>query len=210
MRNTTALAAIGAGVAILAVIGGTVLWSAMRGDAEAFAACRQGNVAGGMGEIDGPFELVSETGETVTSAEVFEEPALLYFGYTFCPDVCPLDNARNAAAADLLAGEGHDGIRPVFISVDPERDTPEVMAEFTDNMHPDMLGLTGSAEQVKGAADAYRVYYRVPETEEDYYLVDHTTFTYLVLPGHGAVDFFRRDTSPEEMAERVSCFLEEA
>ncbi|SLN24647.1 SCO1/SenC [Roseivivax jejudonensis] len=209
MRSLGALSAIAAGTAILGVVAGTVLFSQMRGDAEAFAECRQGNVAGGMGEIGGPFELVSETGDTVTDADVFTQPSLVYFGYTWCPDVCPLDNVRNVDATEILAESGAD-VQPVFITVDPARDTPEAMAEFTDAMHPDLLGLTGSEAQVKAAADAYRVYYNVPETDDEYYLVDHTTFTYLVLPEHGVVDFFRRDASAEDMAERVGCFLDTA
>ncbi|UMA64603.1 SCO family protein [Roseivivax marinus] len=209
MRNGTTIAALAAGAALLGIIGGTVLYSQMRGDAEVFADCRSANVAGGMGAIGGDFELVSETGETVTSDAVFETPSLVYFGYTFCPDVCPLDNQRNAQAADVMEEMGYD-VQPVFITVDPARDTPEVMAEFTDAMHPDMLGLTGSEAQVKAAADAYRVYYRVPETDEEYYLVDHTTFTYLVLPEAGVVDFFKREDTPEGMAERAACFIDAA
>ncbi|SFD68054.1 SCO family protein [Roseivivax sediminis] len=209
MRIGTGVAAIAAGVAILGIVGGTVLFSQMRGDAEAFANCREGNIAGGMGSVGGSFELVSETGETVTDSDVFDTPSLVYFGYTFCPDVCPLDNARNAEATELLAAEDAE-VQPVFITVDPRRDTPQVMSEFTDAMHPDMVGLTGSEEQVKAAADAYRVYYNVPDTEEEYYLVDHTTFTYLVMPEHGVVEFFRRETGAAEMAERVGCFLDAA
>lgn len=198
-----------AGAAILGLSAGLFAWSSLRGDAELFAECRQGNVAGGMGTVGGPFELVSETGETVTDEDVVTGPTLIYFGYTFCPDVCPLDAARNAEAVDLLAERGIE-TKPVFVSVDPERDTPEVLAEFTDAMHPDMLGLTGSKEQVDAAADAYRVYYSVPDTEDEFYLVNHTAFTYLVLPEHGAVDFYRREATAEEIADRVACYAEAA
>ena len=209
MANGRMIAAAAAATAIAGLTVGLFAWSEMRGDADVFAACRSGAVAGGMGAVGGPFELVSETGATVTDAEVVDRPALLYFGYTFCPDICPLDNVRNAAAADLLAERGIDA-RPVFVTVDPARDTPEVMADYTEAMHPEMVGLTGSEAQVKAAADAYRIYYRVPESDDEYYLVDHTTFTYLVLPGHGVVDYFRRETPPEEIAERTACFVEAA
>lgn len=171
------------------------------------AQCRGGVVATGSASIGGPFELVSETGETVTEAEVLTRPSLVYFGYTFCPDVCPMDVARNAEAVDLLQERGYD-VQPVFISVDPDRDTPEVVEWFTDAMHPDMLGLTGSLEQVAAASRAYKTYYRKQEGDEEYYLVDHSTFTYLMLPGSGFADFFRREDSPMQMAERVACFLE--
>ena len=179
---------------------------------DAFAQCRASNVAGGAGQIGGPFELVSETGETVTEEDVIDRPTLIYFGYTFCPDVCPLDAARNAAAVDLLEERGYM-VRPVFISVDPARDTPEVLAEFTDYLHPRMLGLTGSADQVRAASKAYRTYYQAQEPAEgaeEFYLVDHSTMSYLSLPEHGFVEFFRRDVSAEQMADRVACFADAA
>ncbi|WP_299193917.1 SCO family protein [uncultured Litoreibacter sp.] len=172
-----------------------------------FAQCSQGAVAGG--DIGGPFELVSETGATVTERDVITEPTLVYFGYTYCPDVCPLDAARNAEAVDVLKEQGVDAT-PVFITIDPERDTPEVLAEFTDVMHPKMIGLTGSAGQVKAASQAYRTFYKKQPGGGEDYLVDHSTFTYLVLPEKGFVDFFRRDATPDQMAETVACYANAA
>ncbi|MEB8388961.1 SCO family protein [Rhodobacteraceae bacterium KMM 6894] len=201
--------AIAASVSVIALLGATYYVTQMRGSDDVFAQCRSAAVAGGTGAIGGDFTLVDETGQTVTSAEVLSEPSLIYFGYTFCPDVCPLDNARNAEAVELLEERGVM-VQPVFITIDPARDTPEVMAEFTEYMHPRMLGLTGSPEQVKAASKAYRTYYKAQEPEEgaeDYYLVDHSTFTYLTLPDHGFVEFFRRDISAEAMAETVQCFV---
>ena len=157
--------------------------------------------------MGGPFELMSSVGETVTDRDVITEPSLVYFGYTYCPDVCPLDTARNAEAVDLLAERGVSAT-PVFISVDPERDTPDVVGEFAYNMHDKMIGLTGTPEQVKAASQAYRTYYRKQEGDPDYYLVDHSTFTYLVLPEHGFVEYFRRDISAERLADLALCFVE--
>ena len=158
--------------------------------------------------IGGPFELISETGETVTDQDVITEPTLIYFGYTFCPDVCPLDSARNASAAYILEDQGID-IGTVFISVDPPRDTVEVVKDYTDNFHDDMIGLTGSPEQVKTASQAYRTYYRAQEGDPDYYLVDHSTQTYLVFPETGFATFFRRDSTPEQVAETTACFIDQ-
>lgn len=169
-----------------------------------YAQCRGGQVAGG--DIGGPFTLIDQTGRTVTEAEVITKPSLVYFGYTFCPDVCPLDNQRNAEAVDILEEQGIE-VTPVFISVDPKRDTPEVMADFAEAMHPRMIALTGSEEQVKAASQAYKTYYRVQDPEEEYYLVDHSTFTYLMIPEKGFMDFFKREATADEMAERVSCFV---
>ncbi len=174
-----------------------------------FAQCRSSQVAGGAVAIGGPFTLVNGEGVTVTDADVITEPSILYFGYTFCPDVCPMDAARNADAIDVLDERGVSAT-PVFISVDPERDTPEVVAEFADYMHPKMIGLTGSEDQVRAASLAYRTYYNRQDGDEEFYLVDHSTFSYLVLPDHGFVEFFRRETTPEQMADTVACFAKAA
>lgn len=192
---------------VTAMIGGTVYMAFFNSPDDPLAQCRGGVVATGSASIGGPFELVSETGETVTEAEVLTRPSLIYFGYTYCPDVCPLDVARNADAIDLLQARGYD-VQPVFVTIDPERDTPDVVGDFTDAMHPDMLGLTGSAEQIAAASRAYKTYYRKQDGDPAYYLVDHSTFTYLMLPETGFADFFRREDSPTQMAERVACFID--
>ncbi|MBD3677426.1 MAG: SCO family protein [Rhodobacteraceae bacterium] len=199
MLKTYAIAAF---VAIVGLIGGTA-WFAFRGD----PACGTAQVAGGAAAIGGPFTLVDETGRTVTEADVLTKPTLVYFGYTFCPDVCPTDSARNADALDLLQQQGYDA-QAIFITVDPERDTPEALAEFTDYMHPDMLGLTGTPEQVKVATQAYKTFYSKPESDDEYYLVDHMTFTYLMLPETGFATFFKRDDSAEKIAEQAACFID--
>lgn len=205
MRISTKTAAIAASVLVVAGLG--VSWIASRGgDADMFAQCRRG-VVGGTAQIGGPFTLVSETGETVTDKDVITKPSLVYFGYTYCPDVCPLDNARNADAVSILDERGYD-VTPVFISVDSDRDTPEQMREFTDIMHPKMIGLTGSKEQIAAASKAYRTYFKVQNPGDPYTLIDHSTQTYLVFPESGFAEFFNRDDSAEDMAERVACFVD--
>jgi len=192
---------------LLAMLGVTWWLTYGRGGDYAFAQCRSGSIAGGTAAIGGPFTLVNGAAETVTEAEVLTKPSLIYFGFTFCPDVCPLDNARNAEAVDLLTERGYD-VQPVFISIDPERDTPEVMAEYVGWMHEKMVGLTGSLEQVKVASRAYKTFYSKQETGDEFYLVDHSTFTYLVLPETGFAEFFKRGDSAEEMATRTACFID--
>lgn len=199
--------AIAAGAVVGALLIGTFAFTQMPRDEDIFAECRMSQTAGGA--IGGPFELVSETGETVTDADVITGPTLIYFGYTFCPDVCPLDNMRNAQAIEILDEQGVE-VNPVFISIDPERDTVDIVREFTDNFHERMLGLTGTPEQVRAASQAYRTYYAKQDAEDEFYLVDHTTMSYLVFPEQGFVEFYRRDVTPEEMAESLSCFVEAA
>lgn len=209
MSVSTRRIALASGSAIAVLLIGLYAVTQQRG-ADVFAECRQSVIAGGTGAIGGAFTLVDENGATVTDREVLTKPSLVYFGYTFCPDVCPADMGRNVAAIDVLDEMGYD-VTPVFISVDPARDKPEVLKEWTDYLHPRLIGLTGTEEQIRAAANAYKTYYRVPENPEDeYYLVDHMTQTYLMLPGHGFVEFYSRETSPETMAENVACFVDHA
>jgi protein SCO1/2 len=205
MQKTAAF--IAAAVVVAALAGIYAATTLTGGDEDAFAQCRAGAVAGGA--IGGPFTLISATGEAVTETDVITEPSILYFGYTFCPDVCPLDSMRNAQAVDILAEQGVSAT-PVFISIDPARDTPEVVGRFADNFHDKMIGLTGSDAQVAAASQAYRTYYRRGEGDDAFYLMDHSTFSYIVLPGAGFVDFIRREDTPEDVATRVACFAEAA
>lgn len=208
IRNRVLLLIVAFTALILLVIGG--FWLVRGQSDDQFAQCRQGVVAGGLDQFGGAFELTDQDGHKVTDQDVFSKPALLYFGYTFCPDVCPIDTSRNAMAADLLQDEGYD-IRPVFITVDPKRDTPEVLRDFAEVIHPDMIGLTGSSDEIAAVNKLWRNYYQSHDDGTDpYYLVDHMTNTYLVLPQHGTVEFLTRDLSAEDMAERVGCFLDAA
>ena len=206
-KPATGLYAGMAALAVAALLGGTY-WAIQSNQSDdIFAECRGGAVGGGA--IGGPVSLVNGDGQSVTDAEIFTKPTLLYFGYTFCPDVCPLDNQRNAEAVDILEESGFD-VQPAFISVDPARDTPDVVRDFAANLHPKMIGLTGSEEQVKAASQAYKTYYKKQDSTDEFYLVDHSTFTYLVLPQHGFVEFFKREDSASDMAARTACFVSRA
>ncbi len=201
MNRIIALSAL----AVTAVFLGATLWVATRvSDDDQFSQCRSGTVAGDLG---GPFELVNAQGETVTDADVITQPTLIYFGYTFCPDVCPLDVDRNAQAVEILEERGKM-VTPVFITIDPARDTPDVVGEFAEAMHPRMIGLTGSDAQVKQASQAYRTYYKAHPPEDGEYLVDHSTFSYFVMPEIGFVDYFRRELTPDELADKMQCFMD--
>ena len=197
---------------LILMIAGTWLvsskyWPFSSEEIDQFVNCRSSTISGVVGSIGGPFTLIDQKGMTVTDADVITEPSLIYFGYTFCPDVCPLDTARNSEVVDILALDGKS-VTPVFISIDPKRDTPEVMAEYSEWIHPKMIGLTGSQEQVKAASEAYRTYYKLHSDEDnEFYLVDHSTLTYLVLPKHGFVEIFRRDQSAKKIAEKLACYI---
>lgn len=205
----TRLYAILATAVLSLVLGGVWMLTMMNRSDNPFADCSSSQIAGGTAQIGGPFELVNSKGETVTDKDVLTAPSLIYFGYTFCPDVCPLDTSRNAEAIDILEQRGQM-VTPVFISIDPARDTPEAVGDFAANLHERMIGLTGSPEQVKAASKAYKTYYKAHPATDEYYLVDHSTFSYLVLPGHGFVEYFKRDTTAEDMADQIQCFLNNA
>lgn len=181
-------------------------WVVQRGvSSDTFAECRRGSVADGSASIGGPFTLTNGAGMRVTDADVIDKPTLLYFGYAFCPDFCPTDLARNAAAADILADQGVEaGL--VFVSIDPERDTPELASEFAAYLHPAMIGLSGSQEDVAAAASAYRVFWRKAGEDPEFYLMDHSTFTYLVAPGHPFLEFYPSGATAEEIAESLACY----
>jgi protein SCO1/2 len=195
-------------VGVAAILLGTTGYVSIQPEKDAFEQCSANKIAGGTSTIGGAFSLIDETGTRVTDAEVLTKPSIIYFGYTFCPDVCPTDITRNAEAVDLLDAAGIE-TTPIFISIDPARDTPEVMAEFTDIMHDRMIGLTGTEEDVKAASRAYKTYYKKNDGDDDeYYLVDHSTFTYLHFPERGVVDYFKREDTAEDIANRVACFAE--
>ena len=203
----TATYALGSVTALALLVGGSLYFGLSGRGPD--GSCGGAALTGESASIGGPFRLVDGSGNAVTDDEVLTGPSLVYFGYTFCPDVCPFDVARNAAAVDILADSGLDAT-PVFITVDPERDTPEVAAEYAEAFHPDMVGLSGSISQVEEAAKAYRVYFRKQDGDSEFYLVDHSTFTYLSIPGEGVVDYFRRADTAETVAERTSCRIRQA
>lgn len=197
-----------ASVAILASAGlGTFAYMKNATDADQFADCRATAVAGGAAAIGGPFSLIDHNGNRVTDVDVIDRPTLMYFGYTFCPDVCPFDTYRNAEAVALLDERGYD-VKPVMVTIDPTRDTPEAMEAFVTYLHEKMVGLTGTDEEIATAIKAYRVYASKNGDDPDNYLMDHSTSTYLMAPGYGFLDFFGRDDTPESMAERVACFVD--
>jgi protein SCO1/2 len=158
-------------------------------------------------KIGGPFTLVDQNGQTVTEADYAGRWLLVYFGFTYCPDVCPTSLTRNVDAIDLL-GEKGEMVTPVLISIDPQRDTPEKLKEYVNLFHPRMVGLTGTPQQTASVAKEYRVFYmKSPGNTPDTYLVDHSSLTYLIGPDGEFVEFFGHSTSAEEMANRIKQHL---
>jgi protein SCO1/2 len=167
----------------------------------------------GADAVGGPIELVDVNGATVTEADFAGEPAVVYFGFTHCPDICP---TTMYTLADALAQPGGFDVRPVLVSLDPERDTPAVMAAYvqTGGFPPGLVGLTGSRAQVDAAKAAFRVYSQraeIPGASDGAYNVDHSSFLY-VLDGtwrtRAIVNTIR--ATPDQMAACIAAGLERA
>ena len=164
---------------------------------------------GSFGEplIGGSFTLVDGTGATRTDEDFRGRLMLVYFGFTYCPDVCPTELQAMGQAVDLL-GEKADSVQPIFITIDPERDTPQMVGQYVESFHPRMVGLTGTPEQVAAAAKAYRVYYRKAEVEgSSDYLMDHSSIVYLMGRDGKFLTHFSHGTSPQDMAKGISKHL---
>ncbi|MCS6854076.1 MAG: SCO family protein [Elioraea sp.] len=154
--------------------------------------------------LGGPFSLIDETGARVTEATFRGSFMLIYFGFTYCPDVCPTELAKMAAALDLVGAEAEEVV-PILISVDPDRDTPAALAQYTDLFHPRLIGLTGTEAEIAAAARAFRAYYAKVRTGPgpDDYTMDHSAFIYLMGRRGEFVALFNPQTTPEAMAEAI-------
>ncbi len=154
--------------------------------------------------VGGPFTLIDQAGRRVTDQDLRGRWALIYFGYTFCPDACPLGLQNMTQALDLL-GDKAQQIRPVLITVDPARDTVAALAEYAKSFHPDLLALTGSEAEIATAAKAYRVFYKkVESAQHTDYLMDHSSIIYLMDPQGRYATHFTHQTSPQDMARELA------
>jgi len=164
----------------------------------------------GEAAVRSEFTLTDHTGERVTEADFLGRWQLVFFGFTYCPDVCPTTLAYMATVFDML-GETAKKIAPLFITVDPARDTPKVMADYVSAFHRRLVGLTGSEADVAAAADAFRVYYERMEEDSapDGYLMAHSGHIYLMTPeGRFETVFREGDQPPEEMAQKIENIME--
>ncbi|NNE57375.1 MAG: SCO family protein [Hellea sp.] len=174
---------------------------------------RSGKVtAVGVADIGGPFELVDHTGAPFTDQDLLGKPQLIYFGFAFCPDVCPLALQQMGMALSEIDPDG-SYFRPVFISVDPERDTPESLSVYvTNNGFPKgLIGLTGTPEQVSAAKAAYKIYsQKVPDPQSEAgYTVDHASLIYVMDKDGKFVDVFTHDTSTPDIIKALKAYKSE-
>ena len=158
--------------------------------------------------VGGAFTLTDNTGKRVTDQDYRGRYTLVFFGYTSCPDICPAGLQLMAGALDKLGAKA-ERITPIFISVDPQRDTPEKLAAYVKNFDPRLVGLTGTPDEIAAVAKAYKVYYaKVPSKERpDDYTMDHTSIIYVMDPKGEFVTHFTPSTSVDEMAAKLNKIL---
>ena len=162
----------------------------------------------GTALVGGPFSLVDHNGKAVTERDFRGRHMLIYFGFTHCPDFCPAAlQVMSAALEDI--GDKADRVTPIFITVDPERDTPELLKGYVTHFHPRMVGLTGTAEQAAAVAKAYRVYARkvTDGSDDGSYTMDHSSIIYLMDADGKFVTHFSHGTPVDTMSRRLTALL---
>jgi protein SCO1/2 len=191
--SRTMKALLGVWIAVLLGAAGWIAWDAW-----------QGKQSG----IGGPFTLTNQDGKTVTSDSLKGKPTLIYFGFTYCPDVCPTSLLLMETAMEKIGGDAAKKVNLVFITVDPERDTPAVMKGYVPNFGPTFEGLTGTPDQIAQVARAYRVYYqKVPGKDGAPYLMDHSSIVYLLDRNGRFVTHFTHEAKAEAIAAAVQRLL---
>jgi protein SCO1/2 len=208
-------------VAGLAVFLGIVAFAQGTADKRVGDMMKKSQQVAGKAAVGGPFKLIDTRGKPFTNANLLGEFALLYFGFTHCPDICPDELEKVAEAVDEVERTTGAQVVPVFISVDPKRDTPQRVATYVREFHPRMIGLTGSEQAVTDAAKAYRVYFSRTDggggsgsggattspsssvAENDDYLVDHSIITYLIDPKGEFVTFYGKNFDAKQLADSI-------
>jgi cytochrome oxidase Cu insertion factor (SCO1/SenC/PrrC family) len=160
----------------------------------------------GRGSVGGPFTLTDQNGRPRSDTEFRGKLMIVYFGYTFCPDVCPTDLMAITQALDAL-GPAAEGIQPVFITIDPERDS-KVLADYVSAFHHSLIGLTGSPDEIRTIANAYKAFYvKVPDERTGDYSIDHTGVIYLIGRSGEYLGFMPPQTNPDRLTEVLRKYL---
>jgi cytochrome oxidase Cu insertion factor (SCO1/SenC/PrrC family) len=180
------------------VIGGVALY--------VWSTSRDGG--SGVALVGGPFQMIDQDGKPVSDRDLLGRHALLFFGYTYCPDVCPTELQIITASLQLM-GDSASSIRPVFVSIDPARDTPKALKDYLSNFDPRFLGLTGTDAQVAAMATAYRVYYAKVENRQapQSYLMDHSSIIYLMAPDGRFLKHFPYTTDAAALAKDIQAAM---
>jgi cytochrome oxidase Cu insertion factor (SCO1/SenC/PrrC family) len=179
----------------------SLLWCGLTAAAEQPSAAQMmDDLMYGRGSVGGPFTLTDQTGKQRSDAEFRGKLMIVYFGYTYCPDVCPADLMAITQALDAL-GSSAEGVQPVFITIDPERDT-KVLADYVSAFHHSLIGLTGSPDEIRKVANAYKAFYvKVPNERGGEYSIDHAGIIYLMGRKGEYLGFMPPQTNPDRLTE---------
>jgi len=180
---------------LIAALAGGLLWH----ESETVPGLGR-SVITGQADVGGPFRLTDQNGKAVSDADFRGRYMLIYFGYSFCPDVCPTTLSVMAQALDKLGGESRR-VTPIFITIDPERDTPQVLGDYMKAFGPNFVGLTGSAAAIKDVEKKYRVYAVKKPLEKGAYGMDHSSVLYLMGPNGKIISFYDEAISPDDLAK---------
>jgi len=197
---------------VLLLVTGMTLWLTRGSEPElgADTLSRLQPAAGKMEAIGGPFTLIDQDGKTVTEKDFDGKLKLVFFGFTHCPDICPVTLATLTSLMNHL-GDKADQVVPLFITVDPERDTPARLKEYLRDFHPAIRGLTGSNTQIAQAAKEYKVYYAAAKPEQGAkadYAVDHSSMVYFMSRNDGYLGYFSPDDTEKSMLETITARLD--
>ncbi|RMY65330.1 hypothetical protein D0863_09193 [Hortaea werneckii] len=193
---------------LLFLLAGAGLTVYFRYEKARMARARIAEANKGIGKplVGGPFHLTDHNGKEFTEQDLKGKYSLVYFGFTHCPDICPEELDKMAGMIDRVKAKHGDVMLPVFISCDPARDTPEVIRRYLAEFHPDMLGMTGTWQEVKDVCKAYRVYFSTPpdvKPGQDY-LVDHSIYFYLMDPEGDFVEAIGRNFTVDAAAKVIN------
>lgn len=208
--STSPVTWIGLGVALALGGGGIYYVRSERDRRKEFAEKRKSQSAG-KPAIGGPFNLLDTEGKEFSSDQLKGNWSILYFGFTFCPDVCPDELNKLTETLEIIdSTDGMPKLQPVFISIDPNRDTPEKIKGYLEDFHPRLIGLTGTDEQIRALAKLYRIYYSKPIDDDGLdYLVDHTIIMYLLNPKGEFAWYYGQNLTAPEMAEGIIKYISE-
>lgn len=195
------------GLAILLATGGGLVWYFKNEKKKVEEAkATKVNQSAGRPSIGGPFKLTDHTGKLRSSEEFKGQWIMLYFGFTFCPDICPEELEKLTEMLEILDTneETKELVQPIFITIDPHRDTPEKMAEYIKDFHPRLIGLTGTEEEIRDVAKAYRIYFSKPIGDDEDYLVDHSIIMYLMDPNGDFCAYYGQNSTADQAAANIA------
>ena len=173
----------------------------------------EGNPAAKIDDEVRPFSLVNHDGERVTHEDFAGKYLLIFFGYSFCPDVCPTELSKVTFALEALEKQGRsiENLQPLFISIDPQRDTPKQLKEYLSLFHPKLIGLTGSEQEIAEMAKTYQIYYKKSDVNDtsDSYLMDHMSLLFLLDGTARRIYMFPASVTPQELADALKPLTDE-